>query len=140
LNNVDFVSRTKRYAVDDTVEMIMKSLRSPRIMSAKTKNADPIGQGVSEWMEKRSREEQRRSEWFKRLSADDQLILRNILVGCAEMTAASIFTFLDGVGGDSEGVFEIVEVVGDERTTLNPENSEMLHDLFSEVCEQERGR
>ena len=130
MNNLDFVSRTKRYAVDNTVEIIMKSLRSPRITAPQNENTRPIDKGISDWMEKKSREEQRRSEWFKRLGADDQIIFRDILESCAEMTPLSMFSFVDGVGGHSEGVFEIVEVVGDERNTLNPENSEMLHDLF----------
>jgi len=41
---------------------------------------------------------------------------------------------LDGVGGSYEGVFEVVAVDGEDRVVVNPENTEMLHDTFSDVC------
>lgn len=66
-------------------------------------------------------------------------MVRAILEDCAERAVASFFTLLDGVGGSHEGVFEVLAVDSDDqRTILNPQNTEMLHDLFSEVCEEGR--
>ena len=49
------------------------------------------------------------------------------------------FTLLDGVSGPFEGVFEVVAIDSDERRQIvNPENTDMLHDLFSEICEEDR--
>jgi hypothetical protein len=138
VNTLEFVSRIKSYAVDDTVEVMMRSLQSLPIVEGANSATDPVPKSISDWMAQRAHEQKRKSEWFKALDTDDQIFLRDLLAECAEMTAASLFTFLDGVGGDSEGVFEVVEVIGDERNTLNSEDSEMLHDLFSEVCEQGR--
>lgn len=35
-------------------------------------------------------------------------------------------------------MFEIVAVEEERRTVLNPQNTDMLHDIFSEVCEEGR--
>jgi hypothetical protein len=140
LDSREFVAKTKRYAVDDTVELILKSLKSPRLPNVSNGADDTVDPSISQWMEESSRKEQSRSDWLKRLSADDQIIFRNILEECAEKTVFGMFCFIDGVGGDSEGVFEIVEVIDEQRDTLNPENSEMLHDLFSDVCARDRDR
>lgn len=62
----------------------------------------------------------------------------NILEECAEQVLASFFCLVDGVGGNYEGVFEIVAVEEERRKLLNPQNTEMLHDIFSDVCEEGR--
>lgn len=66
-------------------------------------------------------------------------MIRDILEDCAETAIASFFTLLDGVGGNYEGVFQIVAIDStNHRNVLNPENTEMLHDIFSEACEKGR--
>lgn len=67
--------------------------------------------------------------------------MKELLQECAEATTLHFLNLIDGTGGSFEGVFEIVAVDGDEsRTIINPENTDMLHDLFSEVCEANRER
>jgi hypothetical protein len=53
---------------------------------------------------------------------------------CSEISVASFLNVLDGTGGDFIGVFELIAVTDETRALVNPENSEMLHDLFAEVC------
>jgi len=91
-------------------------------------------------MNHRNSEKRRKSDWFHCLSQADKQMLEEVLEECAEFTAACVFNLVDGVGGDCPGVFEIVAVSQGERTVLNPENSDLLHDLFSEVCEGDRRR
>jgi len=74
--------------------------------------------------------------WFHRLSQDEQKIVENILRECAERTLANLLCLLDGVDGSYQGVFEIVAVNGDDRTVVNPENTEMLHDIFYDIHEE----
>ena len=139
MDSQEFVNEIKRYAVDDTVEQVMRSLRSPRLFNVSSEFEQSGMNGLAQRMADQNREKQRRAAWFDELSEDDRTIVRQVVTECAELTGFGFMTFLDGVGGDTEGVFELVQVVGEDRNILNPENSEMLHDLFSEVCERDRG-
>jgi REP element-mobilizing transposase RayT len=82
--------------------------------------------------------ERRQTEWFSRLTDDERKMIRNILEDCAERTLANFFCLVDGAAGNYKGVFEIVAVEGNRRKALNPQNTEMLHDIFSEICEEGR--
>ena len=76
---------------------------------------------------------------FRNLLPDDRSRIESIIKGTAELSTFSFLTLIDGVAGSYEGVFEIVAVDAYEnRTVINPENTEMLHDVFSEICEEER--
>lgn len=141
MDNRKFVELAKRYTVDDTVKIIMKSLRSPmEPKPAAQSNLDPIiTEAINRRFDERVIAEQRRAVWFSELSESGQQILREIVEESVEFSAASFFTLIDGVGGDYEGVFEIVAVNSrGHKTILNPQNTDMLHDLFSDVCEADR--
>lgn len=129
----------KQYAVDQVVEQAINSLGTSRLPIPLRENAAVVEQSISQWIHHRSLVKQRRSEWFNRLTEDDRMMIRDILEDCAEMAIGSFFTLLDGVGGTSEGVFQIVAIDStNDRKVLNPENAEMLHDIFSDVCEEGR--
>lgn len=72
------------------------------------------------------------------VAEDEQKLMGNILEECAERVLANFFCLVDGVGGNYESVFEIVAVDEEWRKVLNPQNTEMLHDIFSDVCEEGR--
>ena len=65
-------------------------------------------------------------------------MVSGMLQECAELSVSSLFALIDGVAGDYKGVFEIVAVSAGQRTTINPANTEMLHDVFAEVCADDR--
>ena len=65
--------------------------------------------------------------------------MKELLQECAELSAVAFLGVLDGIGS-YEGSFKLIAMdeKGD-RTVVNPENSEMLHDVFYDVrAEAER--
>jgi len=127
-----------KHAVNEVVEQLIKSLRTPHTIPRRTAAKTPLDDSLSSWLEAQSRVQQQRSEWFSRLAEDDQDVVAAILQECAELSASSLFALIDGVAGDYKGVFEIVAVSAGQRTVINPENTEMLHDVFAEVCADDR--
>jgi hypothetical protein len=74
------------------------------------------------------------------LTEEEQQIVQTLIEEVAELSVFSVLTTIDGVAGPYEGVFEVVAVDAEEhRTLINPQNTEMLHDLFSDICEGDRG-
>jgi hypothetical protein len=139
INSREFVLMLKREAIDGSAQSILKSLSSPRVPLPIPDSGDPVQRGMAEFFNKGAQKEQRQAEWFRSLGPKEQAMLASLLEETAEMSALSFCTLIDGVGGPWEGVFEIWAVDSHEhKTLLNPENSEMLHDLLSEVCEEER--
>lgn len=138
MDSCEFVMIAKQYAVDEVVRECVKELKSPRPPKGSPAPRSLVEESIRQWLNDRSLVEQRRSDWFKRLAEDDQRLMRNILEECAEKVLASFFCLVDGVGGNYEGVFEIVAVEEERREVLNPQNTEMLHDIFSDVCEEGR--
>jgi len=139
MDNREFVVMTKQYAVNDVVEECVNALKAPRLPKHLPVPRDPVEESISRWITDHSFVEQQRSEWFNLLTGENQRMVRAILKDCAERALASFFTLLDGVGGAYEGVFEIVAVdSANRRSVLNPQNTVMLHDLFSEICEEGR--
>lgn len=137
MDSRELVVMVKRYAVDDIVESFVGTLKSPR--SGLPDAANPSANDTLRFVDKHSVVHQRRSAWYGRLTPDDRAMIGELLEDCAEAAVANVFTLLDGVGGSYEGVFEIVAVdSASQRHVLNPGNSPMLHDLFSEVCEEGR--
>ena len=138
MDNRKFVAMVKKEAVDDVVKIIVNGLGSPPSLFTAKPN-DEIGQSVATFRNKAGAEKRNQSEWFKRLNKDEQGVVQRLLEECAELAVANLFTLIDGVGGNYEGVFEIVAIDSkDRRQVINPEDTEMLHDLFSEVCEETR--
>ena len=139
MDNREFVVMTKEYAVDDVVEECVNALKAPRLRKHLPVPRGRVEESITRWITDHSLVEQQRSEWFNLLTEEHQKMVRAILEDCAERAVASFFTLLDGVGGAYEGVFEIVAVdSANRRSVLNPQNTEMLHDLFSEICEEGR--
>lgn len=138
-----FAEMVKREAVDPTVGDILKTLKNPRSPRPVPdgNSQDPIRAATAKWLNDAALSGQRRAAWFAQLDEEGQRILKELLQECAEATTLHFLNLIDGTGGSFEGVFEIVAVDGDEsRTIINPENTDMLHDLFSEVCEANRER
>ena len=126
---MEFVVKIKQYSVDETVRSTISRLEAPQFMLVES----------DESIKSRNRSLERESAWFAKLTPEDRSIFHAILQECAEGTLSEAFCFLDGVGGDSDGVFEVVECVeGQPKNVLNPKNSDRLHDLLSDICE--RGR
>jgi hypothetical protein len=140
MNNREFAAMAKRHAVDEVADEVVDNLENPRLTPHRQVDpGDLIGQSIQKWIDRHSQIKQRRSEWFHRLTNDDQETLREILKDCAEKAVGNLFCLIDGVGGAYEGVFEIVAVDSDSRRhVLNPQSDDMLHDIFSEVCEKNR--
>lgn len=133
-----FVMMAKQYAVDEVVRDCVKELKSPRLPKRSPAPRGQVEKSIRQWVNDRSRIERRRSDWFSRLAQSDQRLIGDILEECAERALANFFCLVDGVGGNYEGVFEIVAVEEERRTVLNPQNTDMLHDIFSEVSEEGR--
>jgi hypothetical protein len=138
MDNRKFVAVVRKEAVDKVVKIVVNGLETPPPLFTAKPN-DEIGQTVVTFRNKAGAEKRNQSEWFKHLNKDEQGIVQRLLEECAELAVANFFTLIDGVGGSYEGVFEIVAIDSkDRRHVVNPEDDEMLHDLFSEVCEETR--
>jgi hypothetical protein len=138
MDNREFVLMAKRYAVDEIVQMCVNRLKTPQLPKSSAEPRGPAEESITRWLNYHSAVEQRRSEWFNRLAEDEQKMIRSILEECAEMALANFFCLVDGVQGNYKGVFEIVAVEGNRRKVLNPEDAEMLHDILSDICEENR--
>jgi hypothetical protein len=138
MNAREFVAVIKHHAVDGAANNIIRELSAPLSEPAVPGTGESeIGRSISAFVYRGKLEKYRRARWFQALIAEDQAEVISLLRDCANATASHFFAVLDGVGGDTPGVFEVVEVDGHIRHTLNPENSDMLHDVFSEICETE---
>jgi hypothetical protein len=125
----EFVVKIKQYAVDETVESMSSQLAAPQLMLVESDKS----------IKARNRRLEREASWFATLTPTDQATFHAILQDCAERTLSQAFRFLDGAGGDSDGVFEVVECAdGQPKNVLNPQNSDKLHDLLSDVCQRSR--
>ena len=141
MDSREFVAMTKQYAVDDVVDACVTELRvpKPKLQDVPPFPRGPMEESISRWIDEHALVKRQRSEWFNRLTTHDQNFIRDILRDCAEKVLGNFFCFVDGVGGDYEGVFEIVSVESsNRRDVINPQNTEMLHDIFSELCEEDR--
>lgn len=143
MDSHEFVKLAKQEAVDSSLSIIMNNLKSPRAPRpiASGHPAGSPSEWIDTWFNQGAIKEQRQAAWFASLNADDQATFMSLLEECAELSGLGFFTLIDGAGGDCDGVFEIVHVSADgRRTVLNPQNTEMLHDVFSEICEEDRRR
>jgi hypothetical protein len=139
MDSREFVRLLKHEGVDSVVSSILRKLKSPRQPQATAESDDPIQRGVTEFINQGARVRQQQAAWFRQLSDEQQRVLINMLEECAELSALSVCTLIDGVGGNYEGTLELSAVDSKgKKTRLNPENSEMLHDLLSDVLEEER--
>ena len=116
----------------------VEKLKAPQLPKSPAGPRGPVEEGLTQWLNYHSAVGRRQAEWFSRLTDDERKMIRNILEDCAERTLANFFCLVDGVGGNYKGAFEIVAVEGNRRKALNPQNTEMLHDILSEICEEGR--
>ena len=70
------------------------------------------------------------------LVLSDQKLLEEILLDRAEKVLFGLFWIVAGVGATRKGYSKIVAIEGRKRVVLDPENDQMAHDVFSEVCEE----
>jgi hypothetical protein len=84
---------TKRYAVDDVVQQIIRTLEAPQLPKLPPDSDSPVEQSISKWFNDHSLLQRRRSEWFNHLAEDDQRMIRDILEDCAEMSAGKFLHF-----------------------------------------------
>lgn len=139
MDSRDFIRMLKHEAVDGAIQSTLRSLRSPRVPQPVPDPGNSVQKSIADRFNAGAEREQAQSTWFRSLSAEHQAMLISLLEECVESCALSVCTLIDGVGGPWEGVFELTAVdANDHRTVLNPENSDMLHDLLSEVIEEER--
>jgi hypothetical protein len=139
MNSREFVRIVKQEAVDYVVRSISNTLRSPLPLRPEPDLGDPIKHSIADFYNTGAAVEQRRSAWFQQLSEEQQTMLAGILRDCAELSAHSFCGLIDGVGGGYEGVFELVAIDSNGRKRIvNPENTDMLHDLLSEICAEEQ--
>jgi hypothetical protein len=76
------------------------------------------------------------SAWFRRLSANDREVARDIICYAAEGSLFGLLTYLDNLASlpEQSGRFELWYVEGDgERVRLNDEDGELLSELFNNV-------
>jgi hypothetical protein len=134
MTNREFVALAKRYAVDEVVEATIKQLKFAPPIKPVDPNDSEMNQSISHWINDQWGTKARQSKWFLQLSQEGQEIVGKIIHECAENAVVSMLTLFDGVGSEYEGIFEIVAVdAKDRRHLINPQNTEMLHDLFYEV-------
>jgi hypothetical protein len=138
MDSREFVRMVKHEAVDSAVRIVLTKLESPRSPQPIPESADVIQRGISNFYNAGALVEQRQSAWFSHLPDEQKKMLAEIVSETAELSALSFCTLIDGVSGPYEGVFEIVAVSNGRRKTLNPENTDMLHDLLSDVCAEDR--
>jgi len=139
INGREFVRMLKHEVMDATVHSVLKSLSSPRSPRPVPTSPDPIQRSMAEFFNRGAERQQQRAAWFRSLSPEQQGMLSSLLEECAEMSTLSFCTLIDGVGGPWDGAFEIWAVdAHDRKTLLNPQNSDMMHDLLSDICEEER--
>ena len=138
MDNREFVALVKKESVDRVVKQIVDTLEKPPALVPAKANDNPIGRATRDFINQARIKQVQKSEWFKSLPEDRQKMLQQLVEETAELAISSLFTLIDGIAS-YEGNFEIVAVNAKGRKrVLNPEDSEMLHDLFSEVCEESR--
>ena len=134
----EFVSLVKLESITWPVSIILKKLNSPRALQPLPESSDPIEKGGFDFNNRAAQVEQSRAAWFQQLSEDQKAVLSEVLRECAELSALSFCTLIDGVGGSFDGVFKIHAVDPSGKVTLiNSDDSEMLHDLLTEVCAED---
>ena len=78
------------------------------------------------------------SQWYNGLSENDKEMLRHAISIATYGAIFDIFTILDHVSfieaSPERGIFELYYVKDGQRTLLNPQDGEFLHDLFNMVA------
>ena len=135
----EFIEVIRRDAIDDPYKQMLKQLLQPKSTVPMEAWTSEVDKSVGVSLRARAELEERRSRWFNSLDDNGRDIVKELLQECAELSAVAFLGVLDGIGS-YEGSFKLIamDAKGD-RTVVNPENSEMLHDVFYDVrAESER--
>lgn len=135
----EFLQIVKRHAVDGVAESLVSGPKRLAAIPLSTERPPEQPTSVTDaWMDKQITSARETLKWLGQLSENDRNQIRALLQEGSEISVASFLNVLDGTGGDFEGVFEVFAVTDDGRTLVNPQNRDMLHDLFSEACQEGR--
>ena len=119
LGSRDFVNILKQHASDGVGLEVIKSALRPNPFDSSPQRSKRI------------------REFIEGLSESDRETLSSLLQDAAEFSIAGALCVLDGVGGNYNGTFELYSFESDETKHLvNSENSEMLHDIYSELLSE----
>ncbi len=129
----------KRHAVDGIAESLMIGPRrlAERPLSGELPSGQQSFRGAA-WLDAGILDARETVKWLDQLSEEDRKKIQSLIQECAQATVFHFLNVLDGTGGDFEGVFEVYAVTEETRSLVNPQNADMLHDLFSEACQQSR--
>jgi hypothetical protein len=135
----EFVRIVKKHAVDGTAKSVVDGQRrlAARPLSTELPPQDPKFLGQNS-LDRAIGEARETVKWLEHLSEEDRTKIQSLLQECSEATVFHFLNVLDGTGGDFEGVFEVYAVTEESSVLLNLQNTDMLHDVFSEVCEEQR--
>ena len=129
----EFIEVIQHEAIDSPYQKIMRELLHPKPTIPLEAWTSEVDKSVGMSLHARAETEQRRARWFHDLDDNGRELVKELLQECAELSAVSILNVLDGIGS-YEGSFKLIAM--DEkgnRTVINPENGEMLHDVFYDV-------
>ena len=129
----EFIEVIQYEAIDSPYKKILKELLHPKPTVPLEAWTSEIDKSVGVSLHARAEIEQRRARWFNDLDENGREFVKELLQECAELSAVAFLGVLDGIGS-YEGSFKLIamDAKGD-RTVVNPENSEMLHDVFYDV-------
>jgi len=129
----EFIEVIRHEAIDAPYKRILKELQHPKPTVPLEAWTSEVDKSVGVSLHDREQTEQRRARWFNDLDDNGREVVKELLQECAELSAIAFLGVLDGIGS-YEGSFKLIamDAKGD-RTVVNPENGEMLHDVFYDV-------
>ncbi|NUQ28560.1 MAG: hypothetical protein HOQ35_08605 [Acidobacteriaceae bacterium] len=135
----ELIEVIQRDAIDYPYKQLLKQLLQPKSTIPMEAWTSEVDKSVGMSLHARAEIEERRARWFHDLDDNGREFVKELLQECAELSAVMFLNVLDGIGS-YEGSFKLVAMdAKGNRTVVNPENSEMLHDVFYDVmAESER--
>jgi len=135
----EFIEVIQRDAIDYPYKQLLKQLLQPKPTIPMEAWTSEVDKSVGMSLHARAEIEERRARWFHDLDDNGREFVKELLQECAELSAVMFLNVLDGIGS-YEGSFKLVAMdAKGNRTVVNPENGEMLHDVFYDVmAESER--
>lgn len=129
----EFIEVIQREAIDSPYKKILKELLQPKPTVPLEAWTSEVDKSVGVSLHDRAQMEQRRAQWFNGLDDNGREVVKELLQECAELSAVAFLGVLDGIGS-YEGSFKLIAMdAKGNRTVVNPENGEMLHDVFYDV-------
>lgn len=135
----EFVQIVKKHTVDGVAESLVNGPKRLAAIPLSTERPPEQSTSISAaWMDRQITSARETMKWLGQLSETDREQIRALLQEGSEISIAGFLNVLDGTGGDFEGAFEVFAVTETGRTLVNPQNTDMLHDLFAEACQESR--